>query len=332
MKRTNLLLLLAAFFTCIYAQKPILKFNENGKFKIIQITDTHYTFGNPKSDVVTDLLKEVIESEQPDLLIFTGDMVWKNEKTKEALDALFAPVIEKKIPWAYVFGNHDDEADMSREEIMDYVTQKSFCLASHGNKGLSGVGNYVLEIRSYDEERVASTLYCLDSHAYSPIKKTGTYAWFQFDQIAWYTQESKAYTKANNDKPLPSLAFFHIPLVEYPQLTQKPENYIGIKQENECNGTLNTGMFAAMRMSEDIMGTFVGHDHDNDYIGIWYDIALAYGRVSGGKTTYNNLGKNGCRVIELTENERSFSSYIYLLGGETKDYFSYPQPVTASKE
>lgn len=329
MKRLNFLIMLIAFFVAhSFAQQPVLKFNKNGKFKVIQITDTHYIWGNPNSEVATALLKEVIDAEKPDLLVFTGDMVWKNEgTTRQALNELFAPVIEKQVPWAYVFGNHDDETDMKRIDIMNYVMTKPYCLAVHGNKGISGVGNYALEVKKANSDTVASVLYCMDSHAYTPIKKIGGYAWFKPDQIDWYSKESAAYTKANDNKPLPSLAFFHIPLMEYAEMTAKQDSLlVGTKRERECNGKLNSGMFAAMRTNGDIMGTFVGHDHDNDYIGVWYDIALAYGRYSGGKTVYNNLGNNGCRVIELTEGERIFSTYIYLLGGEKINHFTYPIP------
>lgn len=82
-------------------------------------------------------------------------------------------------------------------------------------------------------------------------------------------------------------------------------------------------MFAAMRQNNDIIGIFTGHDHNNDYIGVLHNIALAYGRYSGGNTVYNNLGKNGCRVIELQEGEKSFTTYIYILGGERINYFNY---------
>ena len=43
------------------------------------------------------------------------------------------------------------------------------------------------------------------------------YAWFTFDQVNWYRSQSAAYTERNGGKPLPALAFFHIPLPEYNQ-------------------------------------------------------------------------------------------------------------------
>ncbi len=48
-------------------------------------------------------------------------------------------------------------------------------------------------------------------------------------------------------------------------------------------------MFAAMKEAGDVMGMFVGHDHDNDYAVMWKDILLAYGRYTGGNTVYNHL-------------------------------------------
>ncbi len=40
-------------------------------------------------------------------------------------------------------------------------------------------------------------------------------------------------------------------------------------------------MFASFLDMRDVMGVFVGHDHDNDFIGIDKGIALGYGRVTG---------------------------------------------------
>lgn len=57
-------------------------------------------------------------------------------------------------------------------------------------------------------------------------------------------------------------------------------------------------MFAAMKESGDVMGIFVGHDHDNDYAVMWKGILLAYGRFTGGNTEYNHLS-NGARIIVL---------------------------------
>jgi len=320
-----LVALLLMVTTIGYAQKPILKFNSNGNFKIVQFTDVHYKKLMTESEVAIQLINEVLDAEKPDLVVFTGDVIWA-KPVKEGLDDVFDPVSRRGIPWTYVFGNHDDEFGMSRQQLMDYVTQKPYCLAQTGDKSLSGVGNYILEVRnSSNVDNIAALLYHFDSGAYTPIKEIGGYDWIRLDQVNWYTEQSAAYTRANNNNPYPALAFFHIPLAEYPIMkAEKYDKLIGSKDEKECNGRLNSGMFAAMRQAGDVMGTFVGHDHDNDYIGEYFGIYLAYGRYSGGKTVYNNLGKNGCRVIELTEGKHEFSTYIRLLGGEKLYPVTYP--------
>ena len=64
-----------------------------------------------------------------------------------------------------------------------------------------------------------------------------------------------------------------------------------------------------MKEMGDIEGVFVVHDHDNDYAVMWQGILLVYGRYTGGNTVYNNLS-NGARIIELTEGEKGFCTWI----------------------
>lgn len=324
MKKLIFTLCMMALVLSVNAQETQLKFDQKGNFKIIQFTDVHYKQGKPESEVAIQLINEVLDAEKPDFVVFTGDVVWAKPAYK-ALDEVFAPVIERKIPWAYVFGNHDDEFGVSRKELMNYSTQKEYCLAQAGDESLTGVGNYILEVKDKKGEKIKALFYLFDSGAYNKRKGLGHYAWFGFDQVAWYRKQSEAYTKGNKGKPYPALAFFHIPLAEYPLMSAQENSIIGSKKEDECNGKLNSGMFTAMSEAGDVMGTFVGHDHDNDYIGNYYGIYLAYGRYSGGKTVYNNLGNNGCRVIELKEGKREFKTYIRLLGGEKLYNVEYPK-------
>lgn len=90
-----------------------------------------------------------------------------------------------------------------------------------------------------------------------------------------------------------------------------------------CAPALNTGMFTAMKEAGDVMGVFVGHDHDNDYAVMWHGILLAYGRYTGGNTVYNHL-PNGARVIVLKEGQRTFDTWIDLAGGQQVNRSTYP--------
>jgi hypothetical protein len=73
----------------------------------------------------------------------------------------------------------------------------------------------------------------------------------------------------------------------------------------------------------DVMGTFTGHDHNNDYIGCLNGICLAYGRFSGSKTTYTDIGY-GARVIELTQSVRTFDTWIHASDGSILYRVKYP--------
>ena len=68
-------------------------------------------------------------------------------------------------------------------------------------------------------------------------------------------------------------------------------------------------MFAAMAECGDVMGIFVGHDHDIDYVVAEKGIALGYGRVSGDDTTYNNL-RPGVRILVLTTSDVSYHNEL----------------------
>lgn len=319
-------ILLVFTMLAINLQAQALQFKANKDFKIIQFTDMHYRPGDKESEVALKLVNEVLDAEKPDFVVFTGDLAWAGP-AKDCFDDVLKPAIDRHIPWAFVYGNHDDEHDWTRTQIMDYITQKPHCLATYGDKNLMGEGNYILEVRSSDDiDKISTLLYFMDSGSYNNKHKGvgWSYEWFTHEQVDWYRKQSAAYTAENDGQPHRALAFFHIPLAEYPIMSANKEALIGNYKEQECNGKINTGMFAAMIESGDVVGTFVGHDHDNDYIGNYMGIALAYGRYSGGNTVYNNLGNNGCRVIEMKEGDKGFSTYIRLLGGEKLFPVTFP--------
>ena len=98
---------------------------------------------------------------------------------------------------------------------------------------------------------------------------------------------------------------------------------IGTRREQCCGPEFNSGMFTAMMEGEDVMGIFVGHDHDNDYTTLYHNIVLGYGRYSGGNTEYNHL-KAGARIFVLEEGQRRFSTYIREWNGNVVNQSVYP--------
>lgn len=308
----------------VQARQPELKFNQNKKFKIVQFTDVHMKYGNPASDAALERMSEVLDAEKPDLVVFTGDMVW-SKPAAEGLREVMKPVVAHQVPFCVVYGNHDEEQGLTPEELYDVVKTIPYNITPNRVKGLSGFTNYVLPVAASDNKKTAAVLYCLDSHTYAQQKGVGGYAWFEFDQINWFLENSASMTKRNGGTPLPALAFFHIPLPEYGEAASDESAIMtGIRKEKSCCPKLNSGMFTAMRQAGDVMATFAGHDHDNDYAVYWKGILLCYGRYTGGNTVYNNL-PNGARVIELNEGERTFKTWIRLKNNEIVQISEYPK-------
>lgn len=318
---TALMLICAA--TAI-AQPNALKFNANHKFKIVQFTDIHWKYGNPASDEAGERMAEVLDVEKPDLVVFTGDVIFA-KPAREGLDKALEATISRGIPFAVTWGNHDDEQDLSRKELSEHVATKAGNLTSTV-EGISGVTNYTLSVKSTDGKRDAAVLYIFDSNSYSPIKKVKGYDWIKHDQVEWYRQTSKAFTAANDGKPLPALAFFHIPLPEFHEAAQNESAYfVGTRKEKACAPEINTGLAAAMLEAGDVMGVFVGHDHVNDYVVDWRGILLGYGRFTGGATVYHDIPEgNGARIIELTEDSRTIKTWIRIKGGKVINEVNYP--------
>lgn len=285
-----------------------LKFDNKGQFKVVQFTDIHYKIDKEASKLSLEMMANTLDQEKPNLVVFTGDVITSKDLQK-AWDNVLEVVISRNIPYVVTLGNHDDEGEWKRKQIADYVVSKKLNLTKNATlTNVGGVLNTSIAVKNNKNENSA-IVYVMDSHAYSSIPKVKGYGWFQTSQIEWYKSESKKYKVGKKDT-LPALAFFHIPLPEYSLAFNDMKNdRIGVRYESECSPSINSGMFAAMLESGDVLGTFVGHDHVNDYIVNYFGIGLAYGCFSGSANTYQR-SKNGARIIILKEGKREFDTYI----------------------
>lgn len=322
--------LLLAGMTVAQAQKPVLKFNKDGKFKIVQFTDTHIIHGDNRSDVAMERMNEILDAEKPDFVIYTGDLIF-GRPGKESLIQAIEPVVKRGIPFGVTWGNHDDEQGLSRKELFDLIKDVPNNLTAT-TEGITGVTNYILTVKSSDNKD-ACVLYIFDSNAYSTLEGIKGYGWVAHDQIGWYMDASRKFTEANGGKPLPAMAFMHIPFPEYGESVSTDGVFMmGSRKEKVASAKVNSGLAIAMREAQDVMAVSVGHDHVNDYITEWNGIMLCYGRYTGGSTVYHDIhGGNGARIFELTEGEREFRTYVRLKDGQILYDFNWPADLLRKK-
>ncbi len=291
-----------------------LTFREDGTFKMVQFTDVHLIDGSgeEKDQRTLALMKDIVKREQPDLVVYTGDLIFSEHAgdPAQAFRSVIGVAESFGIPYAVVYGNHDSEQGVTRAELQAILEERKLSLSQAGPADIHGTGNYVLTVQRSSGTGEAAVLYFVDSGEYAS-PSVGGYAWLHPDQVNWYSAQSRRIS-ALNKGPLPSLAFLHIPLPEYREAALNGEIQ-GTKGEEVCCPIINSGMFAAMLEGSDVMGVFAGHDHDNDYLVTHHGIALAYGRVTGWNT-YGAL-QRGARVIELREDSFSFRTWVRLEDG-----------------
>ena len=305
----------------VQPDKMKLCYHPSGRFKIVQFTDIHWQWGDEKDLQTAALMEGILDAEKPDLVVLTGDSISGKELNtvgayENAYLNLTRPIVTREIPWAAVFGNHDDEGCISRKDQMALMREIPYCLALPGPADIDGVGNYTLRLYDSSGHKVRNVLYFMDSGAYAPKEIEG-YAWINRKEINWFVQQAKGFEKKYGKK-LPSLAFFHIPIPEYDQVFD--ETSLGVKQEDVCCSKINSGFFAAMLEAGGMVGTFAGHDHVNDYEGELFGVRLCYGRATG----FNTYGKDGfprgARVIVLGEDESTFQTWIRVENDLIVDY------------
>lgn len=325
----------------------MLRFHEDGTFTIVQFTDLHWQNGSDEDRKTQRLMAQILEKEQPDLAVVTGDVL----SGRECRDPIWSwneavrPLEDAGVPWVAVFGNHDDEGIADRHQLTECMLSARHSLFEKGPEDVPGVGNFRLGVyapkgsdrgagvqettspglpnrtstgqsgqtgqAATDNTPARSLLYFFDSQTYAP-EHIGGWGWVTHEQVAWYRSIAGAFHESERR----ALCFLHIPFPEYDDVWASGE-CIGSKDENVCAPKINTGLFAAFVEADEVIGVFAGHDHVNDYIGEKFGIHLAYGRVTGYNTYPRSPYPRGARVIRLMNEGESFETWLRLDDGRT---------------
>jgi hypothetical protein len=337
MMRSTYLILLSLLVLLV--DSKVLRFREDGTFTITQFTDMHYGELELK-DILTKRVQEfILEEEDPDLVVMTGDSVsgyaWHGEKGWFAKKwaHLTEAMVDHNVSWAFAFGNHDDEADLNRDQITTLEKNSPLSLSQFGPSNIHGVSNYALYVYSSNvsNEVPVAVLYIFDSSDTNCENVTGWGCVYP-DQINWYMNLSASITKKYG-RIIPAMAFFHIPIPEFMYMWNHNTTYGILEDTGVCCFSVNTGLFSAFKQMGDVFSVHCGHDHDNDFYGYYGGILLAYGR----KTGYGGYGppagwERGARILQLHESPFSMTHWIREQNGNVVPSYSQPtHPPVASK-
>lgn len=300
-----------------------LKYNKDGKFKILQLTDTHVIAGDPRSDRALKNINAVLDAEKPDFVIHTGDIIY-GSPAEESLKTALQPLVDRGIPFAVALGNHDSDFDKTREEVYEIIRSIPGNVNCPRDVTINGCSNDILTLSS--DGAPDRVIYLFDSGNREYPNGIKSWGYVHWDQVFWYRNASNYFKAGNGGNPIPSLAFFHIPVPEYRQAlidsSKKARFLCGNLGEEPASPLYNPGLFLAFLEQGDVRGIVTGHDHNNDYVMLWRGFFLIYGRYGGCDTVYNDLKPSGARVFEFTAGESGFRSWIRLSDGRVEQELS----------
>lgn len=306
-----------------------------------------YWATDKKDELCYDYIREIIGATNPDLIILTGDIVYGEfDDNGENLLEFISFMESFNIPWAPVFGNHDNESKMGADWQCAQLENATNCLFKQ--RTLTGNGNYTVGIEQGG--KLTRVFFMLDSNgcgaASTASTKNGhtkTSAGFGNDQISWYTNLAKAITRLSPETKL-SMAF-HMQIEAFKDamsIYSVNGSYTNVfidEADNRSDGDFGfTGRGAKGAWDSDYTvwnsikalgfdSVFVGHEHSNSSSIVYEGIRLQYGMKCSAYDRNNYIKTDGSiEVAAYSSNNTPWlggSVFSLDADGEIKDPYIY---------
>lgn len=326
--------------------KEKLKFNSDGKFVILQVSDAQ-DMHIPRRGMFK-MLNKIYDKVNPDLVVLTGDNILgnhindapignrKNVKTekgtlkrmKKALGYLLDPIEKRNLPFAFIYGNHDDMNMISKEKQAEIYGSYNHCVSYENDDETVDCGNYNVPIYDKNGEKLLYNLWMIDS-AGADEKGNSVFECVKPETLDWYERKSRQ-LQLENGAPVMSLMFQHIPVFETVDFFKEcdegdkgavlnrrdgkyycldPEKAVGFAFEYPATVNEDFGQLDTLRKRGDVCALVFGHDHLNSFTGELDGVNIV--QTSGASfRSYGNMVSRGVRVFELDENDlSSFRTY-----------------------
>ena len=273
-------------------------------------------------------LRKLIDKENPDWIILTGDNVYGEFDLNGSAFINFVNFMESfKKPWSFVNGNHDGEMDVEYNGTMyhcgigmkwqgEYIKNHTkYCMYELGDEKL-GYGNYVVLLK--EEDKTINSFIMMDTHGARNVENPGINPY----QMEWYKKQIESINKDNN-RIVDNLLFYHIPNYEYYLAATKLYNdqlceitTDGSKNERGDFGAnyervscfRNDEFWELVKSLKSTKAIFVGHDHINNTSIEYEGIRLTFGTKIG---TYDYNRQQGATRI-IINNDKFEINHILL--------------------
>lgn len=271
-------------------------------FLILNITDVHMSDIGYRIKETPEMLKTVetlIREVKPDLITVTGDIVC-DDATYHSIRRFTDFMESFDIPWAPVFGNHDDEGNCDLSYLADIMLRSPHCIMKKGDPAM-GVGNYVICIT--EEARIVTALFMMDSH----------HGLVNAQQMEWFASLA-AQIHEESEGSAEIAVMLHVPTAEFeyaynaaydPETRAFRDGFgaFGEKYEEVCcarrdGEPYEEGFFTVLKNAGNVKHIICGHEHMNDFSILWDDIRLTY-TMKVGKSSGYQPGFDGGTVITV---------------------------------
>ena len=304
----------------------ILQKSKNRTFTILNLSDPQlsnkeWQEGRTEGKLLKDTLAYLIEQCKPDLITVSGDIAWAGELESYAN---FSDLLDSYgIPWAPVFGNHDNqrgpEMVLQQAEIMQ---ARQTCIMENGDPSL-GCGNYVIGIE--EEGRLIHGIIMMDSHDRKHwVDENGgehnDWAELEPAQFSWYREQIRMLKEKGVKE---TSIIMHIPLYTYRDAIRAAlkedveprsvspyngeqsgcwnpgyEDSFGVMYEGISSFPQDNGFFDEILAGDSTKTVLVGHDHVNNFGVRYRDILLAFS-MKIGSGCYWDPRINGGTVMTI---------------------------------
>ena len=271
-----------------------------------------YWAADKKEERCYSYLREIITETKPDLILVTGDIVYGQFDDNGSAFAEFVAFMESfGIPWAPVFGNHENESKMGVDWQCEQFVNAEHCLFVQ--RTLTGNGNYTVGIEQGG--KLTRVFFMLDSNGCGePSRETQKNKQmriepgFSMKQTAWYKGLIKDIKALSPDTKI-SFAF-HIQFDTFGDAfalygTTGAEELFIDYADNKREGDFGYIGYEHYHVWDDnqriwknlkelgVDSIFVGHEHANSASIVYEGIRLQYGMKSSAYDSINYIDAQG---------------------------------------